>query len=64
MLTREPVAQDVEGSGGFEANRLRAANHYLPPEQRAAIDLYSFEGLSVAEVAVALDVPVGTVRPA
>ena len=41
---------------------LRAAIRELPQEQRAAIALYHFEELSVAEVAVALDVPVGTVK--
>ena len=62
MLTREPVAQEVEGAVAIEANRLRAAIRDLPPEQRAAIALYNFEDLSVAEVAVALNVPVGTVK--
>lgn len=42
--------------------RLRAAVRALPPEQRAAIALFHFEGLSVAETAVALDAPVGTVK--
>lgn len=34
----------------------------LPPGQRAALALHYHEGLSLAEVAVALDVPVGTVK--
>jgi DNA-directed RNA polymerase specialized sigma24 family protein len=34
----------------------------LPPDQRAPIALFHFEGLSVAETAVALDVPAGTVK--
>jgi RNA polymerase sigma factor (sigma-70 family) len=42
--------------------RLRAAVRTLPPDQRAAIALFHFEGLSVAETAVALDAPVGTVK--
>jgi len=42
--------------------RLRAAVRALPPDQRAAIALFHFEGLSVAETAVALDVPAGTVK--
>jgi RNA polymerase sigma factor (sigma-70 family) len=42
--------------------RLRAAVRTLPPDQRAAIALFHFEGLSVAETAVALDVPAGTVK--
>lgn len=41
---------------------LGAAIRALPPEQRAAIALHYFEDLSVAEVAVALMVPAGTVK--
>jgi RNA polymerase sigma factor (sigma-70 family) len=41
---------------------LHAAIRALPPEQRAAIGLYHFENLLLAEVAVALAVPVGTVK--
>lgn len=53
-------ADAVEGAS--ESDRLRAAVRALPPEQRAAIALFHFEELSVAEVAVALDVPTGTVK--
>ena len=41
---------------------LYAAIRVLPPDQRAAIALHHFEGLSVAETAVALDAPVGTIK--
>lgn len=41
---------------------LYAAIRALPPDQRAAIALHHFEGLSVAETAVALDAPVGTIK--
>jgi RNA polymerase sigma factor (sigma-70 family) len=41
---------------------LRAAIRALPVEQRTAIALFHFEDLSIAEVAVALDVPAGTVK--
>lgn len=51
---RQDVADDEAG--------LRAAVRALPPDQRAAIALHHFEGLSVAETAVALDVPAGTVK--
>ncbi len=47
---------------GRDHHRLRAAIRALPEEQRAAIALFHFEELSVAEVAVALDVPAGTVK--
>src|SRR4051812_25066762 len=42
--------------------RLRAAVRALPEGQRAAIALFHFEDMSIAETAVALDVPVGTVK--
>jgi len=48
----EPTADDA----------LHAAIRALPPDQRAAIALHHFEGLSVAETAVALDAPVGTIK--
>lgn len=34
----------------------------LPPDDRDLLTLYAWEGLSYAEVAAALDIPVGTVR--
>ena len=42
--------------------RLRTALAGLPPEQRAAVALFHLEDLSVAETAVALNVPAGTVK--
>lgn len=45
-----------------DEQRLRAAVQALPPDQRAAIALFHFEDMSIAEVAVALDVPAGTVK--
>lgn len=54
-----PVAPQEAADGDA---RLRAAVRALPPDQRAAIALHHFEGLSVAEAAVALDVPAGTVK--
>jgi RNA polymerase sigma factor (sigma-70 family) len=47
---------------GPDHDRLRAAIRALPEGQRAAIALFHLEEMSVAEVAVALDVPVGTVK--
>ncbi len=41
---------------------MRRAIKTLPPEQQAAIALFYLEDMSVAEVAVALDVPAGTVK--
>lgn len=53
----EPM-QDAVADG----DRLRRAIRALPPDQRAAIALFYFEDMSIAEVAVALDVPAGTVK--
>ena len=59
----EPPAEDAEAPGAaLEHERLRAAVRALPDEQRAAVALFHFEEMSVAETAVALDVPVGTVK--
>ena len=41
---------------------MRAAIAALPPAQAATVALFYLEDLSVAEVATALDVPVGTVK--
>ena len=45
-----------------EAVRLAAALAELPDAQREAISLAYFDGLSHAEIATRLDVPVGTVK--
>jgi RNA polymerase sigma-70 factor (ECF subfamily) len=60
------LPQETEPVGGHEgyrdAERLRIAIAALPPEQKSAIALFYLEEMSVAEVAVALDVPAGTVK--
>jgi RNA polymerase sigma-70 factor (ECF subfamily) len=61
-LAAEPLSSDCGEEEWLEADALRAAIGKLPAEQRATIALYHFEELSVAEVAVALHVPVGTVK--
>ena len=45
-----------------DVDAVRKAIRTLPPEQQAAITLFYLEEMSVAEVAVALDVPAGTVK--
>ena len=57
---REELSES--GIAGTDAERLRVAIAGLPPDQRAAIALFYLEEMSVAEVAVALDVPAGTVK--
>jgi len=65
-LSEEIAAQPEVGQeppeSGHDMSVLRAAIRALPAVQRTAIALFHFEELSVAEVAVALDVPAGTVK--
>ena len=55
--TDSPEAVDPGGEA-----RLRTALAALPEAQRAAVGLFYLEDLSVAEVAIALNVPAGTVK--
>lgn len=61
---QEPAEEDdaTRTELGPDQVRVRAALETLPPGQRAAIALFHLQELSVAEVAVALDVPAGTVK--
>lgn len=61
-LASQPVDERADLDASVDANRLRAAIRELPASHRSAIALFHFEGLSVAEVAVALHVPPGTVK--
>lgn len=54
--TTEPYVQGQDGQA------LQRAIALLPPAQRAALALHYFEELSIAEVAVALAIPAGTVK--
>ena len=56
------AAASTPSDAGDQADALQTAIRNLPPDQRAAIALHHFEGLSVAETAVALDAPVGTIK--
>jgi len=62
MIDELPDEGASDPNVNLEADRLRAAIRSLPQGQGAAIALFYLEGLSVAEVAVALDVPAGTVK--
>ncbi len=55
-------AEAPEGVDPAASARLRTALAALPEAQRAAVGLFYLEDLSVAEVAVALNVPAGTVK--
>lgn len=62
-VDREPAVElAAPDEGLLESDRLRRAIADLPAGQRAAIALFHLEEMGVAEVAVALDVPVGTVK--
>lgn len=61
-LSRQPIYEAEKADAHFESESLRKAIRDLPPEQRSAIALFHFEEMSVAEVAVALNVPAGTVK--
>lgn len=56
----DPAA--ISTVAGTEAETLHAAIAALPAPQRAALALFYLEEMSVAEVAVALDIPPGTVK--
>jgi RNA polymerase sigma-70 factor (ECF subfamily) len=58
-LAAQPAPSVAPARGSDQLGEAIAA---LPPDQRAAIALFYLEDLSVAETAVALDVPVGTVK--
>jgi RNA polymerase sigma-70 factor, ECF subfamily len=45
----------------LQAQTVRRALAQLPPASRAALVLSEYEGLSYAEIAAALDIPLGTV---
>lgn len=61
-IATQPDGGSDQVGGGPDACLLRKAVRALPADQRAAIALFHFEELSVAEVAVALDLPAGTVK--
>lgn len=62
-----PAAERVadpstEASVASETHRLWGELGKLPEEQRAILSLHYLDGMGVAEIARALDVPVGTVK--
>lgn len=61
-MLAEPDAPLDEAEAATDIDKLRAAIRALPAGQRAAVALFHLEEMSIAEVAVALDVPAGTVK--
>ena len=61
----EPAAQQADPAQALERKEVSAAVEAelsaLPPQQRAAVQLARFEGLSYAEIAEVLGVSVGAV---
>ena len=60
----EPIETTTTNGGerASDAARIARVMANLSPDHRAAIALFYLEDLSVAEIAVALDVPPGTVK--
>lgn len=56
------VPEHASAAFASDLEKVMAAVAALPPPQRAALALFHLEGLGVAEIAVALDVPPGTVK--
>jgi len=61
-MLAEPEAPAVMPEDATDIDRLRVAIRDLPSGQRAAVALFHLEEMSIAEVAIALAVPVGTVK--
>lgn len=65
-LTAEPGERATDGAGDAERAAdlaaIRLAMAGLPPDQRIALALHHQDGFTVAEIAVALAVPEGTVK--
>ena len=58
----EDLAVAETASMSADAYAVRLAIKSLPPPQAAAISLFYLEDMSVAEAAIALDVPPGTIK--
>ncbi|MEO6434096.1 MAG: sigma-70 family RNA polymerase sigma factor [Sphingomicrobium sp.] len=61
-LADMPIASEPDAERAVEGQQLRGAIAALPPDQRAAIALFYLEEMGVAEIAVALNTPVGTIK--
>lgn len=61
-IAAQPELPALEAEAATDLDRLRAAVRELPAAQRATVALFHLEEMSVAEVAVALGVPAGTVK--
>lgn len=57
-----PLTETQQPEPVDEAARVRWAIEQLPPEQAATIALFYLEDMRLVEVAIALDIPEGTVK--
>lgn len=62
VLAGQPEAAAPGAPEALDRERLGSAIAKLPPDQKSAIALFYLEEMSVAEVAVALEAPAGTVK--
>jgi len=63
VQAEEPrVSERESGEFSYDLSLVLAALAGLPAPQRATLALFYLEGMTVAEIAVALDVPPGTVK--
>ena len=64
--TWEPAAEDqpIDEAASLRQQRMliRRALAELPPEQKHAIELAYFSGMTHHEIAIRLDVPLGTIK--
>ncbi len=58
----ESVDVEEQAYASMESGRVQRALVALPPEQKTAIQLAYFDGLSASEIAQRLEVPLGTVK--
>ncbi|WP_298297523.1 RNA polymerase sigma factor [uncultured Litoreibacter sp.] len=61
LAEREDAAPET-GPDAVRAAHVRRAIASLPPDQAATVALFYLDDMGVAEVSVAMDVPVGTVK--
>jgi len=61
-LADRPEEIAASADEAVDRRRVRSVIAGLPPDQRSAIALFYLEDMSVAEVAVALTIPAGTVK--
>ena len=62
VLTNQSECVPEAGPSAVQASNVRRAIAALPPEQAATVALFYLEDMCVAEVSIAMDVPVGTVK--